>query len=213
MSTKYVCFSGIIGAGKTELIKRLQSIGNGEFSVIEEPCIGGNGYANNWLLADFYADMKKHAFAMQVLLLQKRVDGLLLSRNSGAKLVLMDRCFQEDAVFAKALQEMGCICEEHGLVYSDIADTMETLVGYPDLIVFLDVDPKTAMERCTKRGRTCEAGLDLAYFQELAAKEHAWINNMVRNKTKVLVYNWNCDNPSLETICEMRDQIMEILEL
>lgn len=210
-SKKYVCFSGIIGAGKTELINRLCELGNGRFCVAPEPCLGGFGPANNWLLEDFYKDMPKHSFAMQMLMLHKRVGCVLQAREEPAEIVLMDRCFQEDSVFADALHQMGNMCLEHRLVCEDAHDTMEALVGVPDLIIFLDVSPEVAMRRCAKRGRECESKLAIDYFSDLAVRERAWANAM-SIKTKVVVWDWNLDNPDLNVVCSAVEKIIELLE-
>lgn len=155
---------GIIGAGKTtfatEIGRRL------DLRVIEEP-VEENPY-----LGLFYKDQKKYAFGFQIFMLHRRCIQQRLAADEatgvgGFKGAILDRSLFGDRVFAKIHVEEGNIEQidynTYEMAYSFISRTLLP----PSLLVFLDIQPETALTRVNKRKRPEEDGLPLEYLQKL----------------------------------------------
>ena len=155
---------GIIGAGKTtfatEIGKRLG------LRVIEEP-VEENPY-----LSLFYKDQKEYAFGFQMFMLHRRCIQQRLAADEatgvgGFKGAILDRSLFGDRVFAKMHAEEGNIKEidynTYEMAYSFISRTLLP----PSLLVFLDIQPETALVRVNKRKRPEEDGLPIEYLKKL----------------------------------------------
>eukprot|EP00998_Keelungia_sp_KM082_P006239 NODE_2499_length_1050_cov_128.516793_g2481_i0.p1 GENE.NODE_2499_length_1050_cov_128.516793_g2481_i0~~NODE_2499_length_1050_cov_128.516793_g2481_i0.p1 ORF type:complete len:271 (+),score=58.90 NODE_2499_length_1050_cov_128.516793_g2481_i0:87-815(+) len=155
----FVSISGLIGAGKTTLANALAE--EMDLPVFHEPLLELGGY-----LADFYSDMSKYAFRLQVYLLNQRFrqHQEIIWRRQGA---VQDRTIYEDSVFAKVLKRQGHMDERDYATYLDLFKNMSNFMKKPDLIVHLDVSPEVAHARIAKRGRECESGITLEYLQAL----------------------------------------------
>ena len=152
--------AGLIGAGKTTLAEKLaQALG---VPVFHEPV------ADNEYLEDFYGDMKRYGFPMQVWLLNKRFEQhqqIIWSKEGG----VADRTIYEDAIFAKTLLQSGNMDERDYETYLELFGNMSAFMKAPSLIVYLDVTPEESYERIQKRARGCESGITLDYLQALHA--------------------------------------------
>lgn len=169
-----IWIEGVIGAGKTtfarEIAKRLN------LRMIEEPVGGGEGQENPYL-EKFYKDPKRYAFGMQMFLLHKRYAMQQLASFEATGVggydgAALDRSISGDRVFAKML------CQEGHIELLDFA-TYEMAYNYmcrtllpPTLLVFLDVQPKTAFDRMKIRNRGAEAGVSLDYLIKLRDGYH-----------------------------------------
>jgi len=171
---------GIIGAGKTtfatEIGKRL------ELRVIEEP-VEENPY-----LGLFYKDQKKYAFGFQIFMLHRRCIQQRLAADEatgvgGFKGAILDRSLFGDRVFAKIHAEEGNIepidYNTYEMAYSFISRTLLP----PSLLVFLDIQPETALSRVNKRKRPEEDGLPLDYLKKL---RKGYLNMLVEGERGLL---------------------------
>lgn len=177
--------AGIIGAGKTTLTRAIsESLG---WSRVDEP-VAGNPY-----LTDFYQDKKKYGFAMQMFLLHHRFaqhQGMIWS----ARDVIQDRTIYEDVIFAKMLHESGDISDRDFDTYRAAFTNMTNFLHRPDVIVYLDVTPETAMERVNKRARASESGgIPVEYLRALRDGYEDWIATGIDGRIPVLRVDWNGD--------------------
>ncbi len=154
----FIGIAGMIGAGKSTLAKAL-----GEHLGIDtyyEPV------ADNEYLADFYRDTAKHAFAMQVYLLNRRFQQHqeIIWRGRSA---VQDRTIYEDSIFAKMLATTGLMDERDYRTYAQLFRNMSNFMCKPSVIVFLDVSPEASAERIRTRNRDIETKIELGYLQAL----------------------------------------------
>lgn len=146
-----IIVEGIIGAGKTELVKILSEKMNTK--AYYEPV------GNNPILPRFYEDQKRWSFPLQIYFLNKRfrmVKKALTERNS-----LLDRAIYCDSVLAKNVYDNGNMSKEEYQLYLDLLANMMDETAYlpkkhPDLIIYIKVSNKTELERIKKRGRPFE---------------------------------------------------------
>jgi len=179
---RIIGISGIIGAGKSTFARAIaKRLG---WSYIGEP-VSENPY-----LADFYIDKAKYGFAMQIFLLHHRFrqhQEMVWSSNGAVQ----DRTIYEDVIFAKMLHESGDITKRDFETYCSAFDVMSNFIHRPDLIIYLDVTPETALERVKGRGRECEQGMPIEYLRALRAGYEDWLETGIRGRIPVLRVNWN----------------------
>lgn len=167
----FIGIAGIIGAGKTTLTTALAKVMG--LAAYYEPV------ADNEYLDDFYRDMRRHAFAMQVYLLNARFQqhqSIVWQGKGGVQ----DRTIYEDSVFAKMLMEAGLMDERDYRTYASLFAHMANFMRKPNLIVFLDVSPERSFERIRRRNRDCEAGITLDYLRLLHAAYASFIESISR---------------------------------
>jgi deoxyadenosine/deoxycytidine kinase len=201
-----IWIEGIIGAGKSTLTEMLSEVLN--LRPIYEP-VDSNPYLDR-----FYKDQARWAFPMQIELLHRRFamqklaayEATMCGGYSGA---ILDRGMPGDRVFAKMLMMNGKMDELEWKTYERAYDVMTCSLIPPSMLIFLDVEPETAMERIRKRNRPAEAGIDLPYLKglrkgymdlivEIQSGEHAWSRGM-----EVRRIPWNVDHQPIEKILEM----------
>ena len=177
----YISIAGLIGAGKSTLATALGE--RLDLPVYYEP-VAGNEY-----LDDFYKDMERYGFALQVHLLQKRFrqQQEIVWTEKGA---VQDRTIYEDAVFARVLHEDGLMSERDYRTYLALFETMSHFMQRPDVIVYLDVSPEESLRRIRMRKRECESGVDLAYLTKLHAAYESFIQG-VSHSVHVIRVDWN----------------------
>ncbi|MBT8233711.1 MAG: deoxynucleoside kinase [Saprospiraceae bacterium] len=166
---KHIAVSGNIGAGKTTLSEMLGKHYNWE---VEYEDANTNPY-----LSDFYEDMQRWSFNLQVYFLNSRFQQLLDIRN-GDKVVIQDRTIYEDAnIFAPNLHEMGLMSKRDFDNYSTLFDVMTSQVEPPDLLIYLKASIPKLVEHIQKRGRDYEGSISLDYLKRLNEKYNNWIDN------------------------------------
>ncbi len=162
----HVAIAGNIGVGKsmiTNLIGR-------EFGwrMYFEPVI------NNPYLDDYYRDMKRWSFHLQVYFLSKRFEVQKKIQTDGGGAV-QDRTIYEDVeIFASTLHRRGCMDDRDYENYREIFRNMVAFLRPPDLIVYLECTPETALTRIRQRGRTCESDVPLDFLSDLDAAYRDW---------------------------------------
>ncbi len=173
----HIAVVGNIGAGKTTLTELLAK--NYKWEPLYE------AVDNNPYLEDFYNDMKRWSFNLQVYFLNSRFQQIL-EIQKGDKNIIQDRTIYEDAyIFAENLHEMGLMPTRDYENYKAIFENVTAFIRPPDLLIYLKASVPTLVENIQRRGREYEASIRLDYLQKLNAKYEKWINGY--NKGKLLI--------------------------
>ena len=164
----HIAIAGNIGSGKTTLTKMLAAH-YGWTPKFES--VDFNPY-----LSDFYADMERWSFNLQVYFLNKRFKDVVdISRCSDV--IIQDRTIYEDArIFAPNLHDMGLMSTRDFENYSDLFDLMMSLVSKPDLLIYLKSTIPNLVAQIQKRGREYEKGIELDYLEGLNERYEKWIS-------------------------------------
>jgi len=164
----HIAIAGNIGAGKTTLTKLLAKHykWTPQFEdVLENP-----------YLEDFYTDMERWSFNLQVYFLNSRFRQVLQIRESGKK-IIQDRTIYEDAnIFAPNLHAMGLLSQRDFDNYSSLFELMENLVAAPDLLIYLRSSIPNLVNQIHKRGRDYENTISIDYLSRLNERYEAWIH-------------------------------------
>ena len=165
----HIAVAGNIGSGKTPLT-RLLSAHYGWIPKYEE-------VVDNPYLTDFYEDMQRWSFNLQVFFLNRRLAGIVEIQKTGAT-VIQDRTIYEDAsIFATNLHAMGLMSTRDFDNYIRLYELMISLIPPPDLIIYLRASVPTLVKRIQKRGREYENSIRLDYLTGLNERYEAWITN------------------------------------
>lgn len=166
---KHIAVAGNIGAGKTTLTEMLAKHYNWQ-ALYEDT-------SNNPYLNDFYEDMSRWAFNLQIYFLNSRYKQIL-DILDGEATVIQDRTIYEDAfIFAPNLHEMGLMSQRDFDNYFDLFHTMSKQVGAPDLLIYLQADISTLVKHIEIRGRDYEGSMSLDYLKRLNQKYENWIKS------------------------------------
>ena len=177
----HIAIAGNIGSGKTSLTELLAHH-YGWQPHFEE--VDDNPY-----LEDFYEDMTRWAFSLQIFFLKSRLASVQQIRESG-KDVIQDRTIYEDAyIFAPNLFDMGLMSRRDYETYLSLFELMSSFVQPPDLLIYLRASVPTLVEQIQKRGRSYENNIRLDYLKRLNERYEAWIERY--NKGKLLIINTN----------------------
>lgn len=178
LELKHIAIAGNIGAGKTSLSELLSRHYNWK---VEYEDTNTNPY-----LSDFYQDMKRWSFNLQVYFLNSRYSQILDIRK-GSETVIQDRTIYEDAnIFAPNLHEMGLMTTRDFNNYRDLFDNMTSLVSPPDLLIYLKAGIPTLVNHIQLRGRDYEGSMSLEYLKNLNEKYENWINGYTKGKLLVI---------------------------
>lgn len=168
LKLKHIAVSGNIGAGKTSLSELLSKQFNWE---VHYEDTNTNPY-----LSDFYVDMQRWSFALQIYFLNSRYSQILDIRN-GDKTVIQDRTIYEDAmIFAPNLHDMGLMSKRDFDNYSSLFHIMTSQVQPPDLLIYLKASIPTLVDHIQMRGRDYEGSISLDYLKRLNEKYNNWID-------------------------------------
>jgi len=178
---KHIAISGNIGAGKTTLTTMLAK----HYGWQEElESVDENPY-----LREFYEDMEKWSFHLQVYFLNSRFQQIKKVRN-GKSVVIQDRTIYEDAhIFAKSLYGSGKFAEKDYQTYISLYESMIEFVAPPDLLIYLKADIPKLVENIEKRGRIYENSIRLDYLKNLNRHYEDWINTYSHGKLLVINVN------------------------
>lgn len=165
----HIAIAGNIGSGKTTLTRMLVSR-YGWTPKYES--VDFNPY-----LADFYEDMARWSFNLQIYFLNKRFKDVVEIAKMD-DVVVQDRTIFEDArIFAPNLHDMGLMSTRDFENYTDLFDLMMSLVGYPDLLIYLRSSIPNLIAQIQRRGRDYEKSIRIDYLTGLNEKYEAWIRN------------------------------------
>lgn len=163
----HIAIAGNIGSGKTTLTGLL-SKHYGWDAHYED--VDDNPYLN-----DFYEDMQRWSFNLQVYFLNSRLNQILNIRKSG-RTVIQDRTIYEDAyIFAPNLHSMGLMSTRDFENYFTLFNLMTSLIQPPDLLIYLRATVPTLVNQIQKRGRDYENSIRLDYLKRLNERYEAWI--------------------------------------
>ena len=177
----HIAVTGNIGAGKTTLTTMLAKH-YGWSAQYED--VDHNPY-----LDDFYQDMSKWSFALQMYFLGSRFRQVKEIRESG-KNIIQERTIYEDAhIFAENLNEMNLLSDRDYSNYTSLFNLMKSFVSAPDLLIYLKADISTLTKQIAKRGREYEAGISIDYLMRLNKKYEAWINSYKEGKLLIIDVN------------------------
>jgi len=174
----HIAIAGNIGAGKTTLTKLLAKHYKWvpHFESVDE----------NPYLDDFYGEMERWSFNLQVFFLNSRFRQILELRKSGKK-IIQDRTIYEDAhIFAPNLHAMGLMTNRDYTNYSSLFDLMENLVNPPDLLIYLRANISTLVSQIHKRGREYESSISIDYLSRLNERYEAWISTYTKGKLLII---------------------------
>jgi len=167
-SVKHVAIAGNIGAGKTTLSSMLGKQFGWE---VHYEDANSNPY-----LSDFYSDMHRWSFNLQIYFLNSRYQQIL-DIHKGDKTIIQDRTIYEDAyIFAPNLHEMGLMSKRDFDNYSTLFKTMTSQIDPPDLLIYLKASIPTLVGHIHNRGREYEGSISLDYLKRLNQKYDDWIS-------------------------------------
>ena len=174
----HVAIAGNIGAGKTTLTQLLAKHYKWEAQLED--------VVDNPYLDDFYNQMERWSFNLQVYFLNSRFRQVLQIRESG-KNIIQDRTIYEDAnIFAPNLHAMGLMTNRDFENYSSLFGLMESLVQSPDLIIYLRSSIPNLVSQIHKRGRDYENSISIDYLSRLNERYEAWIHGYTKGKLLII---------------------------
>ena len=178
---KHVAIAGNIGAGKTTLCSQLGKHFGWD--------VHYESTDNNPYLDDFYGDMPRWSFNLQVYFLNNRYRQILNIQN-GDRTVIQDRTIYEDAfIFAHNLHDMGLMPTRDFNNYLDLFKLMVSQVKAPDLLIYLKADVSTLVDHIVMRGRDYEKDISIEYLTGLNKRYEDWISGY--NEGNLLIIDAN----------------------
>lgn len=174
----HIAIVGNIGAGKTTLTSLLAKHLDWEpqYEAVE----------HNPYLEDFYNDMKRWSFNLQIYFLNSRFQHMLALQNSSID-IIQDRTIYEDAyIFAENLHDMDLMSSRDFENYSAIFESVLAFIKPPDLLIYLKASVPTLVNNIQLRGRDYEAGIRLDYLSKLNDKYEKWIGSYTGGKLLIL---------------------------
>lgn len=197
---KHVAIAGNIGAGKTTLTEKLGKAF--KWDVLYES-IEDNPY-----LSDFYHDMKRWSFNLQIYFLHSRYKQIL-EIIQGDKVVVQDRTIYEDAfIFAPNLHDMGLLSSRDYENYISLFHTMMGQIQPPDLLIYLRAGIPTLVAHIHSRGREYEGSMSLDYLKRLNERYEEWISDYREGRLLII----NADELDFEHRAEDMGQIISSVQ-
>lgn len=196
---KHVAIAGNIGAGKTTLAEMLGKHFKWEVQYED--------VENNPYLFDFYQDMPRWSFNLQVFFLNSRFQQILKIQK-GKKTVIQDRTIFEDAkIFAPNLHAMGLMSSRDFDNYTNLFNSISSMMAPPDLLIYLKATIPTLVSQIQKRGRDYEDNLRLDYLRRLNEFYEEWIGNYKEGKLLVIDVDKNKFGENAEDLGEVINKV------
>lgn len=174
----HIAIAGNIGSGKTTLTRLLARHYNWEPHYEEVD--------TNLYLEDFYKDMSRWSFNLQISFLNSRFRQILDIRESG-KTIIQDRTIYEDAhIFAPNLHAMELMSDRDFENYSSLFELMQRVTSAPDLLIYLRSSIPNLVNQIHKRGRDYENTISIDYLSKLNDRYENWIRNYDKGKLLIL---------------------------
>ena len=204
MKNMYVAIAGNIGSGKTTLTELLTRR-YGAKAYYEE--------SDNPYIGDFYNDMSRWAFQLQISFLGSRIEQTLDMLAAGDKVIFQDRTIYEDAhIFADNLHGMGLISSRDFATYMKIFELTTTLIPQPDVLIYLRASILTLVAQIKRRGRAYEMNIDEQYLSLLNEKYEHWINNIYKGRVLIIDKDKDdfvADDTVVDRICEQLEAMLK----
>lgn len=199
-SVKHIAIAGNIGAGKTTLCTQLAKHFGWE---VHYESTDDNPY-----LSDFYVDMKRWSFNLQIYFLNSRYQQILKILN-GDKTVVQDRTIYEDAyIFAPNLHDMGLMSTRDFNNYFDLFKTMSSQIEAPDLLIYLRASIPTLVTHIQSRGRAYEGSMSLDYLKRLNERYEDWIGHYEDGKLLII----NSDDVDFKNDAEDLGEVVNMVQ-
>ncbi|GAB5556948.1 MAG: deoxynucleoside kinase [Schleiferiaceae bacterium] len=195
----HIAIAGNIGSGKTTLTEALAKHykWTPHFEDVQE----------NPYLDDFYNEMQRWSFNLQIYFLKSRFKQVVEIRNSG-KDIIQDRTIYEDAfIFAPNLHAMGLMNTRDFDNYMDLFGLMENFIQPPDVLIYLRGSISTLVGQIQKRGRPYESNIRLDYLNRLNERYEAWISGYDKGKLIVVDVDKNKFPENAEDLGDIISQI------
>jgi deoxyadenosine/deoxycytidine kinase len=196
---KHIAIAGNIGAGKTTLTELLAKHYKWipHFEDVEH-----NPYLN-----DFYEDMPRWSFQLQIYFLNSRLNQLVEIRQ-GTETIIQDRTIYEDAyIFAPNLHEMGLMSKRDYDNYAMFFQTLKSMVQPPDLLIYLQASVPTLVGQIQARGREYEENIRLDYLKRLNEYYNRWIESYKEGPLLLINIDNNRFNQSEEDLGKIISKI------
>lgn len=196
----HIAVAGNIGSGKTTLTGLLGKHYKWEsqFEDVDE----------NPYLMDFYRDMQRWSFNLQIYFLNSRFNQILEIREKGMD-VIQDRTIYEDAyIFAPNLHAMGLMTTRDFENYFSLFNSMENFIRPPDLLIYLRATVPALVNNIQQRGRAYEETIRLDYLKRLNERYEAWISTYDKGKLLVI----DVDNNRFHTDAEDLGRIINAID-
>jgi len=174
----HIAIAGNIGSGKTTLTTLIAKHYKytAHFEEVD----------NNPYLSDFYKDMQRWSFNLQVFFLRSRFRQLIDIKKKSKKIV-QDRTIYEDAyIFAPNLHAMGLMTTRDFENYSDLFGVMDEFITPPDLLIYLRASVPSLVQNIQKRGRDYEEAIRLDYLTRLNERYEAWVTTYTKGKLLII---------------------------
>ena len=198
----YIAIAGNIGSGKTTLTEILTRHYNAK-AYYEE--------SNKPYIGEFYNDMQRWAFHLQIYFLGSRIQQTLDMLASGDDVIVQDRTIYEDAhIFADNLHQMGLMSTRDLETYMGIFRLGSGFSPRPDLLIYLRASVPTLTAQIRKRGRDYEMNIDEDYLCRLNTKYEHWVNDIYDGEVLLVDKDTEdfVENPAvLEKICRRIDRL------
>jgi len=175
---RHIAVAGNIGSGKTTLSEGLSRHFGWD--------VHFESTDNNPYLNDFYMDMHRWSFNLQIYFLHHRFEQILRI-HQGEKTVIQDRTIYEDAyIFAPNLHEMGLMSTRDFRNYLSLFELMTSQIRPPDLLIYLKASIPTLVAHIHHRGREYEGNMSLDYLKRLNTKYEKWIEGYKHGRLLVI---------------------------
>jgi deoxyadenosine/deoxycytidine kinase len=197
---RHVAIAGNIGAGKTTLSEMLAKHFGWD--------VHYENTETNPYLADFYLEMKRWSFNLQVFFLSSRYQQVL-NIQRGSRTVIQDRTIYEDAyIFAPNLADMGLMERRDFENYLGLFECMTSQLKSPDLLIYLRASIPTLVDHIHMRGRDYEGSISIDYLRRLNERYENWINGYKGGRLLII----NVDNLDFHNRPEDFSQILQAVQ-